>query len=375
MSAFTVTLFDDAPVYGGAERYVELLATGFLHRAINPSVVLAREPALDPLAARLKASGIQVARLPRVPTLRAFRAFFANFRHLAWNRPRILHFNLVDPRACNGAIVAAKLAGHSDIVATNQLPQSPFDDLPVPRRHLIAMAAVKHHIVVSEAARRDLVAHRVPEEHVSVVHNCAPDPGIVTRARQSAARAAMGVGDPAVVVGFSGRLAAQKNPSLFLEAAALVARARPDVTFVIVGDGPERADLEAKAAALGITARVRFLGQRDDAVDLYAGFDVLAFTSRYEGIPFTILEAMGLGVPVVATRIPGMDEVVVDAVTGRLVDADASAIAAAILPVLADDDARAAMSHASRKRMLFEFSVSRMVEKTAAVYERVVGRA
>ena len=74
------------------------------------------------------------------------------------------------------------------------------------------------------------------------------------------------------------------------------------------------------ARSLGVADRVTFLGHRADAVDLYAGFDLIVFTSRYEGLPFTVLEAMGLGIPVVALRIPGMDEAIVDRETGRLLD-------------------------------------------------------
>src|SRR5262245_19523812 len=108
----TVTLYDDAPVYGGAERYLELLATGFDPREVKARVVLARQSALDPLAARLEARGVPVKRLPRVPTLASVGAFLRVLAHFTRDRSQILHFNLVDPRACNGAIAAAKMASH-----------------------------------------------------------------------------------------------------------------------------------------------------------------------------------------------------------------------------------------------------------------------
>jgi glycosyltransferase involved in cell wall biosynthesis len=373
VSPIAVTLYDDAPVYGGAERYLELLATGFDRRAVLPSVVLAREGALDSLARRLAQAGVPVARLPRVPTLRSAGAFLRVFGHLAWKRPRILHFNLVDPRACNGAIVAAKLAGHSAIIATNQLPQSPFDELPTPKRHLVAMASIRHHVVVSQAARTDLLALGVPDRMISVIRNCTADPGPNTAARRAAARAALGAGPADLVVGFAGRLARQKDPALFVECAARVVRAEPRVRAVLVGDGPDRAALEEQAARLGARDGIAFLGHRDDAVDLYCGYDVMVFTSRYEGIPFSALEGMALGIPIVAARIKGIDEAVADGKSGRLVEGGADAFAAAVLALLADEGLRLAMGHAARLRVLEHFSVREMIAATTALYERTVG--
>src|SRR5262249_42936963 len=155
------------------------------------------------------------------------------------------------PRACNGAIVAAKMAGHARILATNQLPQSPFDALPTPRRHRIAMAAIRHHIVVSEANRADLAAHGVDPQAITVIHNAVPDAGPGTAARRGAARASLGGASGGPIVGFVGRLVEQKNPGLFVEAAAAVAKARPDARIVVLGDGPERAKLEEAARRLG----------------------------------------------------------------------------------------------------------------------------
>jgi glycosyltransferase involved in cell wall biosynthesis len=373
MKPVTVTLFDDAPVFGGAERYLEILATGFDPREVAPRVVLAREAALDPLAARLLRRGIPVARLSRVPTMSAAGAFLSVLGHLAVHRTRVLHFNLVDPRACNGAIVAARLAGHSAIVATNQLPHSPFDDLPTPWRHRFAMKAIRRHVVVSEANAADLAAAGVDRSRISVIHNAAEDPGPATAARRAAARAALGIRSGEPVVGFSGRLVAQKDPASFVEAAAQVAAARRDARFVVIGDGPERTALETDARRLGIADRIAFLGHRDDALELYAGLDLLVLTSRYEGLPFIVLEAMGLGIPVVAPRIAGMDEAVADGVTGRLVDGGGLApLAAAIADLIGRPDAREAMGRAASARALERFSPRDMVRRTVELYARLL---
>jgi L-malate glycosyltransferase len=373
MKPISVTLFDDAPVYGGAERYLEILATGFDPREVAARVVLARESVLDPLAARLAARGLEIARLPQVPTMSAAAAFLSVLGHMAVHRTRILHFNLVDPRACNGAIVAAKLAGHSRIVATNQLPQSPFDDLPTPWRHRVAMKAIRRHVVVSEANAADLAGCGVDPARISVIHNAAEDPGPATPSRRAAARAALGVRSEDPVVGFAGRLVAQKDPGVFVDAAAEVAAAGGGARFVVIGDGPERAALEAAARRLGLAERMTFLGHRADALELYAGLDLLVLTSRYEGLPFTVLEAMGLGVPVVAPRIPGMDEAVADGVTGRLVEGgQPRALATAISELLSRRELRESMGPAARARALERFAPSDMVRKTVDLYRRVL---
>lgn len=370
----TVTLYDDAPVYGGAERYLELLATGFDPKEVAARVVLAREKALDPLAARLQKHGIPITRLPRIPTLSSVGPFLRAVAHFTRNRSQIFHFNLVDPRACNGAIAAAKLASRTPIMATNQLPQSPFDDLPTPRRHRIAMAEIKRHIVVSEANRADLAAHNVDHRRIAVIHNATIDPGPVTEARRTAARKALGLGPDATVVGFAGRFVAQKSPATFVEMAAEVAKVYDNAHFVMLGDGPERASLEMAVSSLGLGGRLKLLGHREDAIDLYAGFDLVVFTSQYEGLPFAVIEAMFLGLPVVAFRIPGMSEAVVDRETGRLVDSSGrgKSLASAIIGLLSTPGVLPKMGAAARARAIDLFSLPDMIRKTVDVYREIL---
>ncbi len=376
LAPIRVTYFSDAPVYGGGERYLELLATGFARKAVTPEVVLATEPEMDALAARLSAKDIAVTRLPRVPTLSAVGPFLKVLRHVAWRRPQIIHFNLVDPRACNGAIVAAKLAGYRNLVTTEHLPHSPFDDLPTPLRHQVAMAVVRQHIVVSRASRDALLSRKLPPDRVTVVHNgiaLPPDPGVSARA---AARAELWPDLPVGsngLIGFAARLSAQKQPQLFVEAMAEVATRLPTARFVVLGDGEDRRALEVRAKALGLGDRIRFLGHRPDARELFCGLDVLVMTSRYEGLPLTVLEAMSVGVPVVAPRIQGIDEAVEHGVTGLLFDPDSVApLVSDVESLLVDPVRRADLGRAARARVAAEFSLDSMLAKTLEVYERMV---
>jgi len=376
-SALSVTLLSDAPVYGGGERYLETLAAGFPPEEVRADVILSEAADLDACAARLNARGLHVTRLPAVTVLKDVGPLLRNLWRLAWRRTQLIHANLVDPRACNGAIVAAAMAGHRAILATEHLPSSPFDDKPAPLRHRTASALIRRRIVVSEASKAALVARGVAAETVDVVPNGIVEPPYLGRA---AARHLLWPGCQGPLIGWSGRLAAQKRPELFVQIAQRVARARPDVRFVLLGDGALRADLEALVRAGGLSDVVRLVGHRPDAPSLYAGLAVLVMTSRYEGQPLTLIEAGLAQTPVVAGRIPGLDEVVVDgapgAETGTLVPPDdVDAYAAATLAWLADDDRRRAAGAAARARMLRRHSPQAMVRATIDAYRRVSPRA
>jgi glycosyltransferase involved in cell wall biosynthesis len=150
------------------------------------------------------------------------------------------------------------------------------------------------------------------------------------------------------VLVFAGRLGPQKAVGVLLEALADV----PDVTLVIAGDGPERAALERRAATLGLDGRVRFLGAvpRDSVLRLFRAADASVLPSAWENFPHTVVEALAVGCPVIATAVGGIPEVVVDGENGLLVTpGDASALAAAIGRFFSDDELRARLAGAAAR--------------------------
>jgi len=190
-----------------------------------------------------------------------------------------------------------------------------------------------------------------------------------------AARRALGLDPVRRLVAQVGRLEAQKDYPTFLAAAARVATALPDVDFLVVGDGALRAELETTARELGIADRVRFLGLRHDVPGLLAGVDVLALTSRWEGLPNVVIEAMATGAVAVATDVGGCSELIVGGETGLLVPPGRpDAVAAALLEVLGAPERAAAMALAARHRIEREFTVGAMVAKTERVYEASLAR-
>jgi L-malate glycosyltransferase len=157
-------------------------------------------------------------------------------------------------------------------------------------------------------------------------------------------------------------------------ALAEVARRRPAV-LVLVGDGPERAGVEKLAASLGLAGRVAFLGERPQLGPLFSQADLFLLPSDQESFGLAALEALASGVPVVASRVGGLPEVVVDGSTGRLVPPhDPQALAAAVLELLDDEPRRSAMGRAARDDAATRFRPEPVVDRYEAIYREVAER-
>jgi L-malate glycosyltransferase len=191
---------------------------------------------------------------------------------------------------------------------------------------------------------------------------------------RGAARRALGLGDEPVALTV-GSLTPQKAQDVLLGAFARAGTALPGARLLLAGEGRLRAALEERARALGVAGRVRFLGARDDVDELLAAADVFALSSRREGLPVTLLEAMRAGRAAVATRAGGCGEALADGVTGRLAEpGDEAGLADALVALLGDAVARARMGAAARERWAREFTAARMAAETAALYHAALGR-
>lgn len=187
-------------------------------------------------------------------------------------------------------------------------------------------------------------------------------------------RRAWGIPLDAPVVGSVTRLSPQKAPLDFVAAAAQIHAQRPDVWFLLVGDGPLRADAEARARELGISDRLVMTGLRRDVPELMAAFDIFALSSLWEGLPRVLPQAMATGLPIVTTAADGNAEAVEDGVTGLVVPAgEPPALAAALLRLL-DDPALAQQMGDTGRARVDEFSATRMVDQIAALYTEILAR-
>jgi glycosyltransferase involved in cell wall biosynthesis len=187
-------------------------------------------------------------------------------------------------------------------------------------------------------------------------------------------KAELGIADAPKIVGMVGRICTQKGYRYFIEAAAQVTKERPDIRFVLVGNGNlARARYEIDQCGAGKS--VILAGQREDMPRLYALFDVVVVPSLWEGLPYVILEAMAMGKPVIATRIPGNSEVVDHGETGYLVrPGDAREIAAALLGILGDAATAAEMGRRGRAAVEGRFALDQNISAFECMYERVMRR-
>ena len=192
---------------------------------------------------------------------------------------------------------------------------------------------------------------------------------VIDDAARSAARQALQLPPGVDVVSTVGRLTAIKQHRLFLEAVRDAGSTRPQLIALIAGDGELRSDLEAYARELGIAERVRFLGWRRDLATIYAATDVFLLTSRNEGTPVALIEAMASAVPGVSTDVGGVKDVIASPDLGaRVPDGDAGALAANIVRYLADPTLRRETGARARASVLARYGLDRLVADIVALY-------
>ena len=271
-----------------------------------------------------------------------------------------------DPHALT-ACHAARLRRRSGVlVATRRVDFVPRGPLA-----LFKYRAAGRVIVASRAIQDVLTRAGLDPALLRLVYEGVPDRTPVPGGRE--ALAALGIPAGAPVVGQIAALVDHKDQPTLLRAAARVLARRPDVRFVIVGDGERRAALVEQAAQAGIAGSVVFTGFRDDVDRLLPAFDVFCLSSHMEGLGTIVLDAMAFARPVAATAAGGIPESVVDGVTGRVTPTrDDAALAGALLELLDDPTRARGMGEAGRRRFEERFSAERMVAETLAVYEELL---
>jgi glycosyltransferase involved in cell wall biosynthesis len=356
---------------GGAEYQLVELLRGLDRRRFAPAVVsLSRG---GHWSATIRELGIALHELPQrhgfeVARLRGLRAILRTMR------PHLLHTVLWSGNVY-GRVAALGLGVPVVLAAERNVVRRPAWQVVVERvldrwttAYLVNAAAVAGEMCEQGGLPRSKM-HLVPNG-IDLTRLAPYD-----EARR-AARERLGFAPARRLVAQVGRLAPQKDQATFLRAVARLAPQAPDVDFVIAGDGPLRDDLGNLARELRVDERVRFLGLRHDVPSLLAGADVLALTSRWEGLPNVVIEAMAMGAAVVATDVGGCRDLVGDGEAGYLVPVgDDAAVASALHRLLGDETERLRCVRAARRRVEADLTLERMVGRTEALYTSLLEAA
>jgi glycosyltransferase involved in cell wall biosynthesis len=223
-------------------------------------------------------------------------------------------------------------------------------DEPIAVRNTDLVIAVSH-----------AVANQVKNPKAIVVHSGVElDKSVGTLDKQTR---------DSVVVGAACRLVDIKGIAYLIRAIALLSPNFPNLRLEVAGEGPQLENLQDEARSLGITERIRFLGWQRDMSTLYKRWDIFAMPSLTEAFPMAALEAMAQSLPIVATRVGGLPELVEDGRTGYVVPpTDPEALANRLRTLIVDSNQRKQMGLAGYRRVCENFSVDRMVEQTADIY-------
>jgi glycosyltransferase involved in cell wall biosynthesis len=284
-------------------------------------------------------------------------------------RPDVAHLHSAHAHAIG--VPAARSVGVPAVVVSRRVD---FRVRTHPLSRLKYAMPVDRYLCISEGVRQAMLASGVPEAKLRRV----PSGVDLDEVRQAGARpvpslrSLAGLPEDAEVIGTVASLAPHKNHALLLEAAPQVIAERPRAHFVWLGEGECRAELERRRARLGLESRVHLPGFHPEARALMRQFDVFVLSSYLEGLCTSLLDAQVLGVPIVATAVGGVPEVVTDGETGRLVHGlEPGPLARAILEALAHPEQRAAWSERAR-RTVEAFGIAHTAERTLAAYREIL---
>ncbi|WP_245677635.1 glycosyltransferase [Nocardia acidivorans] len=357
---------------GGAERHVTTLLPALDRTRFAPSVICIGEE--GELFAHLTAAGVPARALHRSKR-QAGPALRDLVRAMRAQRPDVVITRGYNAEAL-GRIAAWRAGVPNAIVWVHN-----YGDIEPRGRFRTAVDRILDrrtaaYFGVARAQIRYMAADLgYPESKIKVIYN-GVDPSAFEIADGRAAVAEAGIGPDDLVVGIIAALRPEKDHATFLEAARLVAEKLPAAKFLIVGDGPMRAAIEARVAASALGDRVVMAGNRPDIATLLRALDVFVLSSySVECFPMALLEAMAAARPAVCTAVGGIPEMIADGETGYLVPPrDPAELARRLIEVLSDTPARKRMGLAARARVEMNFTLKSSIAVAEQALEEVVNR-
>jgi glycosyltransferase involved in cell wall biosynthesis len=368
-----VTFVDFLSCFGGAEHLALLIATRLDPERFDSILCVSRWPLTGPWkndpSARPALDILEASPARFLPLKRRRKVDIAALarleRFLRRERVDVLHSHKF------GSNVWGTLVGRIarvPVVLAHEHTWS-YEGQPLRRfldRELIARGATRFIAVSREDRRRMSEVEGIDPARTLFIPN-----GVLSSPEPSGrdVRAELGIAREAPVIGAVGVLREQKALHVLLHALAQLRERRPDVRLLIVGDGPERAALEALAAELGIVDAVVFMGHRGDVPDVLRALDVAVSCSDFEGSPLAVMEYMDAALPIVATAVGGVPDLIESGVHGLLVPrGEPQALAGAIAQALAEPERAQEMGSRARERRRSEFDIDTLVRRLEALY-------
>ncbi|HIE44105.1 MAG TPA: glycosyltransferase family 1 protein [Candidatus Omnitrophica bacterium] len=358
---------------GGSQEHTRLLSCGLKFKG-HAVTVVCREGSL---VEAYREEGLKVIALELRDRIKAIKFLTRLIKQRKFD---VVHTHNRDGDIAG--LIAAKLTSTPVIVSTihSYINQDKFGDrkmnFPLWLYNNI-LTFLPHRIVaVSEALRKHILEElRVIPEKLICIMNAVDLNGLKCKRDKSELRRELNIPQSSKVIGSVGKLIIMKGYRYLVESAVEILSEVPDVRFLIIGDGNQREVLQRKVKEYGIQKRFMFLGERQDAIEIMQSFDIFVHPSLSEGLPRVVMEAQGLGVPVVATSVGGTPEVVEDGKTGILVSPkDPVAQSRAILSLLRDSLKRKRMGEAGKRRIEEKFSHTRMIDEIEALFFYLLGR-
>lgn len=354
---------------GGLESVVRMLAEGHTragHRVVVAGVV-GPSPLPHPFLASLHDAGVETA--PIAIQTRSYATERAAIRTLcAQLRPSVVHSHGYRPDVVDAGV--ARALGIPTVTTVHGFTGGTIRNRMYEWIQEVAFRRFTAVVAVSRAIEQRLRRRGVRSERLHVIGNAFD--ADATRLTRDAARQALGIPAREFSLGQIGRLSREKGPDLLVNAIARTTA--KDIHVSMLGDGPDRTALLALASRLGVSEQIRWHGPVPNASTLFAAFDGLVLSSRTEGIPIVLLEAMAAGTPIVASKVGGVPDMLSDCEALLVPPEDCLALAAALDALRADPAGAAARATAARARLEREFALAPWLRRYEALYRSLTDR-
>lgn len=359
------------PLPSGQTTHVLSLTRGLDKDKYDITVVLP-DHLRNPLAA-FRQAGAKVVPLPMGKFFWKFKSILSLISLVRDEKNEIVHIH--SQEAGMTARVAARIAGAKAVLYTPQctdIRRKNWYWLYRRIERLLSHATDKI-ISVNEADRLRMIQWGIRPEKIITIKNGIDLDSLPEPFDAKGLRRKLDLEENNPVVMQVGRLNEQKNPLSFIRGAGLVIQEQPDARFVLIGDGPLKQEVIDSIGTLGLEDKVRLLGWQDNAQALIAAADIITLTSRWEGLPYVLLEGMAWSRPIVATEVNGCPEMIRDGITGYLVtNNDEAAWAKAVLKLIRNPEESAKMGQRGNELLKKEFSLQSMIRSTENLYDELI---